>query len=314
MNDTSFDLIGIFREIFKKKVFVTGLALAAALVALVFCLVSQKEYTTQTTFIVKNPLLIDRNFVFRNTAYENKEFFAVPDDVDHIKTIAKSDAVAWFLIEKFKLEKAYGQEGDKLVKTVKGNFKAVMEDSKNIDLSYTDPDPARAQAIANAARDYLEDKFLEYFRATNSDLRQALTVRAAAITDTINRLDSTIVAIRQNNGLYNTLTPTRGNTIGAAGGGTNPTSAAAAEKLAEITTLKDRLSKDVADYKSLINEYEVMVAGKIKIFYIVQQAYLPSETSQPKTLLIVVGGFLAGLFFAAILVLFRAFYRQTIRP
>ncbi len=313
MNEFSFDLIGIFREIFKKKLFIIILTVLALIISFIFCQLQQKKYTSETVFIVKNPLLIDRNYVFRNTSYEHKDFFAIPDDVDHVKTIAKSDGMIWHLIEKFDLGKAYNMPvDDKLVKLVKGNFKALMEDTKNIQLFYSDPDPKRAAAVTNAAREYLEQTFLNYFLITNKDITASLRDKIAAITDTISRLDDSIKSIRTATGSYSQLLPARSNTIAAAQSAT-PQSAEALEHLQEITVVKDQMVKDVAQYRSLINEYEVMASGKIHIFYVVQEAYVPSVASHPKTLIIVAACTLATFFFACVLVLIAAFYKKVMK-
>ncbi|WP_118972831.1 Wzz/FepE/Etk N-terminal domain-containing protein [Taibaiella koreensis] len=315
MNESSFDLIGIFREIFKKKLFLIVLTIAALVISIIFCLLQQKQYTSETIFIVKNPMLIDRNYVFRTTSYEHKDFFAIPDDVDHVKTIAKGDGIVWHVIRKFDLAKAYGMENDdKLVKKVKGNFKAIMEDTKNIELFYTDPDPKRAAAITNAAREYLEATFLDYFRTTNKDITVSLKERIAAMSDTMVRLDDSISALRAVAGNYSQLLPARGNTISMAAGTATPQSAQAMERLQETGALKDRLAADVAAYRSLINEYEVMANGKLKIFYVVQEGYVPTLPSHPKTLIIVAAATLAALFFGCILVLIAAFYKHVMQP
>lgn len=315
MNESSFDLIAIFREIFKKKVFIIGLAAVALIISLICCMLQQKEYTSRTTFIVKNPLLIDRNYVFRTTSYEHKEFFAIPDDVDHVKTIAKSDGMLWHVIQKFDLAKAYNMEADdRLVKKVKGNFKAIMEDTKNIELTYTDPDPKRAAAIATAAREYLESTFLDYFRTTNSGIITSLKESIAAMNDTIARLDDSIASLRSATGNYTQLLPARNNTITMAPAATTAQNAQALEHLQEIGTQKDRLATDIAYYHSLVNEYEVMTNGKIHIFYVVQDAYVPTTPSRPKTLIMTAAATIAAIFFGCILVLFAAFYKQVMQP
>lgn len=312
MNEFNFDLIGIFREIFRKKMFVIIFTLAALIISIIFCSLQQKRYTSETVFIVKNPLLIDRNYVFRNTSYEHREFFAIPDDVDHVKTIAKSDGLIWFLIDSFKLDKAYGMDkDDHLVKKVKSNFKTVMEDTKNIELFYTDQDPKRAMQITTASRNYLEDKFLNYFLATNKDITQALTEMSVAIKDSITILDDSIKSIRARTGNYGQLLPTRGTVISQAGQSNTAESSEAMERLQEIVAMKDRMAADVANYRSLINEYDVMANGRIKIFYVVQEAYTPSIASHPMTLIIVAASTLGALFFACILVLIAAFYSKV---
>jgi uncharacterized protein involved in exopolysaccharide biosynthesis len=315
MNDSSFDLIGIFREIFKKKIFILILTIAALIISFIFCSLQQKKYTSKTSFIVKNPLLIDRNYVFRNTSYEHKEFFAVPDDVDHVKTIAKSDGLLWYIIDSFHLAKAYNMEQDgDLIEVVRDNFKAVMEDTKNIELFYTDPDPERAKLITTAARAYIEEKFLSYFLATNKDISAALRDKASGMKDTIAILDDSIKNIRAATGNYTQLLPARGNNIVSGAQIGNAQNAEAMEHLREITAIKDKMADDVADYQSLINEYEVMANGKIRIFYVVQEAYQPGIPSHPKTLIIVAASTLAGLFFACILVLMGTFYNRVMKP
>lgn len=314
MNESSFDLIGIFKEIFKKKVFILLLTLAALIISIVFCSLQQKRYTSGTVFIVKNPLLIDRNYVFRTTSYEHREFFAIPDDVDHVKTIAKSDGLIWFLIDSFHLEKAYGMEGNPgLVDKVRDNFKAVMEDTKNIELFYTDPDPKRAMQITTAARQYIERTFMNYFIATNNDITVALKEKSKALRDTIAHMDDSIRSLRAVAGNYAQMLPARGMAVVSPNTAGNAQTAEAMEHLGEITIVKDKMSEDIAKYQSLINEYEVMANGKIRIFYVVQEAYMPGIASHPKTLIIVAASTLAGLFFACILVMMGAFYRSVMK-
>ncbi|KAA5536499.1 hypothetical protein F0919_02190 [Taibaiella lutea] len=310
MNDQSFDLIGIFKQIFKKKVFVISITLAALIISIVFCSLQPKGYTSRSVFIVKNPLLIDRNFVFRNSNFENKEFFAIADDVDHVKTIAKSDAILWYLIDSFNLRKAYNMEDDgKIIEEVRGNFKAVMEDTKNIEIFYTDPDPERAAKVTNAARQFLETTFLNYFLLTNKDVTEALNDKAIAIRDSINVLDDSIQIARTAIGNYTQLLPTRGETINSGNNAINPSSASSLERLQELVIRKDKLANDVANYESLMNEYQVMANGKIRLFYVIQEARPNFGATHPKTLIIVGASTIAAFFFACVLVLLGGFYQ-----
>jgi len=311
MNDHSFDLIGIFKQIFRKKVFVISITLAALIISIIFCSMQPKGYTSRSVFIVKNPLLIDRNFVFRNSNFENKEYFAIADDVDHVKTIAKSDEILWYLIDSFHLREAYNMKDDgDIISEVRGNFKAVMEDTKNIEIFYTDPDPERAAKITNAARQFLETTFLNYFLLTNKDVTDALNEKAVSIRDSIKVLDDSIQAMRASTGNYSQLLPTRGASI-TSGGSANASNAASLEQLQEMSIRKDKLAKDVADYESLINEYQVMANGKIHLFYVIQEARPNHGATHPKTLIIVGASTIAALFFACFLVLLSGFYQYV---
>lgn len=312
MNDQSFDLIGIFKQIFKKKTFVLSITLAGLIISFIFCSLQQKKYTSRSVFIVKNPLLIDRNFVFRNSNFENKEFFAIADDVDHVKTIAKSDEILWFLIDSFDLRKAYNIKDDgKLLEEVRDNFKAVMEDTKNIEIFYTDPDPERAARVTNGARQFLETTFLNYFLLTNKDITGALKDKSESIHKDIVMLDDSIQAVRNIVGNFSQLQPTRGQLFTMRGDESSPSNANLMEHLQEITIKKDRLAADAASYESLINEYQVMANGKIRLFYVIQEARPNFGATHPKTLIIVLASTLVALFFACILVLFSGFYQHV---
>lgn len=292
-DNIQFNLVGIFRAIFRKKRFVLLLTAAATVLSIVFCLLQTERYTSETIFIVKNPILIDRNYVFRNTSYEHKEFFAIADDVDHIKTIGKSDGIIWYLAEKFDFGKLYGiSDPDKLFKKVKSNFKLTSDDTKNVELFFTDPDPVRAKDVTLAAREYIESMFRNYFVTTNKGVTEALSQKAQAISDTLNVLNDAISALKHAKG-----------EVSVAGKTLRP------EQLEETLILKEQLSKDLANYHTLINEYEVMITGKVNVFYVVQDAGVPHKPSHPQTLIIVAASFLGSLFFACFIVLFREFYR-----
>lgn len=305
MSEQRFDFIEIIKAIFRKKFFILGFAVLAAIVGFVFCLFQEKMYRSETTFIVKNPTLVDRNFTFRTTSYEHKDFFATADDVDNIVTLGESSGLISYLIDKFDLGKAYGiTNRSKLFNRVRKNFKFTREDTKNIRLYYADTDPKRAQAITIAAREKLQEMFHDYFVSTNRDLTAALYKKAQAISDTIARLDDSMMVLRTQTGAYGQLQPSRGNAvIYNTEDKVTPEKAIALEKIQELAATKDGLVKDRAGYNSLINEFEVIAQGKIRLFYIVEDAYEADFPAYPMIPFIVVVCALAGFFFACILVI-----------
>ena len=304
MSEQRFDFIEIIKAIFRRKFFILGFTVLAAIIGFVFCLFQEKLYKSETTFIVKNPTLVDRNFTFRTTSYEHKDFFATADDVDNIVTLGESSGLISYLIDKFDLGKAYGiTNRGKLFNRVRKNFKFTREDTKNIRLYYSDPDPKRAQAVAIAAREHLQEMFQDYFISTNRDLTSALYKKAQAISDTINRLDDSMMVLRTQTGAYGQLQPSRGNSvIYNTEDKVTPEKAIALEKIQEMAATKDRLVTDRAGYNSLINEFEVIAQGKIRLFYIVEDAGEADFPTYPIVPLIVAICALAAFFFACILV------------
>lgn len=313
--NNSFDLLEIIRVIYKKRKFVIILTLAALLTGIVFCIVSDSKYTSQTIFIVKNPQMLDRNYIFRNTNYEHKDFFAIPDDIDQVEAIAKSNALLWHLINKFELDKVYGIKNPAwLLRVVKWNFVFTRTDTKNIELFYTDKDPKRAEAITREAREYMESKFKEYFMETNTQISNALNLKLNALNDSIASLNVTINHLKDSTGLHGKLQPTRGATINNnASLNINKHTSENLETLQELLLIKDNLANDRSEYIRLINEFSVFQQTDMKVFFVVQDAYEPNEASHPKSILIIIGCLIGGFLFASFLAVFTAFYKNKIK-
>lgn len=308
-----FDLIHILRIIAKRKKFVfifTGIIMA---IGTLCCIITDKKYTSSSLFIVKNPILFDRNFVFRNSLYEHKEFFAVPNDVDQVEAIAKSEELLRHITNKFDLEKYYGISDPFLLRLkVKSNYAFSRQDTKNIEVFFTDKDPKLAKEIAKEIREYMERKFLNYFLEANKQVTTALKTELQEINISIDSFNKEIQTLRETNGLHNQLLPTRGTAI-QSNVNLSGSQSAAMEQLLSLVTLKDQLIKDQAQYYSLINEFEMIGKSKMNIFYIVHDAYLPNETSHPKTILILLGCLIGGLFISSVIVVSGAFYREKVK-
>ncbi len=311
MNDTRFDLIEISKEIFKRGKFILIFTLAAIVAGFVFCLLQTKEYTSGTVFIVKSPMNMDRNHQFRQTAYQNNEFFATDNDVDHIATIAKSDGLFYFLADQFDLQKVYAVASrDAAARKVRKKIKFTRNDTKNIELYVTDTDPQRASDITVATRKYIEDTYRNFFIETNKDMVHALQMKIRGIDDSLQGLEIRIMELREKYDAYNTLLPTRGTTLVNTTAGTK-SNVEGMEFLQKTTAQKDKLINDRADYFSLMNEYSVgLQDDKVKMFYLIQDAYVPDTESIPNIPLTLAICFVAGLFFSCILVLLTAYYKR----
>lgn len=312
---TSFDLVHICRIIARRKKFVFGLTGLVVLIGLIFCLVSPKRYTSQTIFIVKNPLMMDRNYVFRNTLYEHKEFFAVPDDIDQVEAIAKSDALLWHLINKFKLDEYYGISNFGLLKRrVKLSFAFSRKDTKNIEMFFTDKDPKMAHQVLAEAKAFMEKMFLDYFVQANVQISTTLKEKLTVLDQQIDSVSKDIVSLRTANGLNSQLLPTRGDAMASNNNAVAPQQMLALEQLQSIITTKDKLVEDRAQMSSLLNELSVFTNENVNIFYTVQDAYEPNidDNSHPKTWYILIGCLLGGFFLSVCIAVFGAFYKEKV--
>lgn len=307
-----FDLVDILRELINKKKFIIFFTIASLVIGTVWVLLQKDRFTSRTIFIVKGMATMDRNQTFRQTAFPNKDFFATQDEVDYIVTIAESDYLRGYISEKFNMAEVYGfKDLGKVSEKIKKSLKLTRNDTKSIDLYFTDEDPQRAQAICQAATDWIEDTYRKFFAESNRDIFNTLQTKVSGMDSTLIQLDDSINIIRKQYSLYNQLLPTRGQSLNTAIPGNSAEEVAALEQLQQVTSYKDQLLQDRATFRSLMNEYNVGLHGaQINLFYRLQQADLPSERSFPNLPLSLAVCLVAGFFFSCILVILQASYQM----
>lgn len=283
---------------------------------IIFALIAPKKYTSKASVIVKSPLVIDRNQLFRQTEYQNKPFFAGEDDIDHLLTISKSDTLMGYLVNKFDLINHYKAKSyDEAIARARDNFKLKRNDTKNIELYFTDTDPALAAKLNKAALDEMGRVFGNSFIETNRDIVKSLQHRIKLVDDTLKQIDETVKAMRAEYGIYDKLLPSRSEQAIAESGNASvsPSAAEGLEKIQETLILKDKLARDRASYFSLINEFSVgLQDDSINMLYTVQPATVPNSPSSPILVLIAGTCAIAGFLFASLLIVTGVFYRSVI--
>lgn len=317
MNESNtFDLLSIVRLIFKRKKIVLLVTTIAVIVAILFCLIAPKQYTTSTVFIVKNPILLDKNYVFRNTMYEHKEYFAIPNDVDQVETIFKSESLINYLISELKLSEYYDIQSPFWLRLkVKNAMAFDRKDTKNIEIFFTDKDPEMAELAARTIREYLEEKFVNYFKHSNKQVAEAVKNELQYIKADLDSLTNQILALKAEHGLNNYMLPTRGESVIASTSTGNVSGAqlVALEQINNLSKIKDQLASDQAKYISTIHEFELMERGGMKVFYLVQDAYKPNIPTHPKSIIIILGTLIGSLVLTSLWVVFASFYKEKLK-
>lgn len=309
MQAPKFDLITISRIIYAKRKFVVLFAIAASVVGLLFSLVATKQYASQTMFIVKSPELMDRNYTFRQGAYEVNPFFANENQIDHIMTISKNEILPQFLADSFDLMKHYGLKSkEQAFKKLARRFKVTRNDTRSISFTIKDSDPQLAADMVNVARMKTNEWYYNYFLQDNRQKVAALQKNIERIDATLINLNDSIEVMRSQYGIYDQLLPLRGDRVQVSGSA--PVSAQkmrGMERLEKLTSTKEQLIKDRATYLSLINEYALEIEdGPVDMFYTVQYGWPGESPAFPKMPLILLISFFAGLIFSVFLVLLQA--------
>lgn len=310
------DLVEICRIILRKKWFILVFAICAAIVGLVCSLVATKQYTSRTVFIVKSPMNMDRNQIFRQGDYQPNDFFANENDIDNIMTISQNEVLLQFLVDSFKLDKHYGVSSkSKAFNILKRHFKITRNDTRSVEFAISDSDPQMAAVLVNTARWETSNLFRNYFLQTNSQLVASLNRNIENVDQQIELIDDSIAVIRRHYSLYNSLLPARGQSITTAAVANTEEKARGMEILQSITATKDQLVKDRGEYVSLINEYNLKTPdGGFNMVYTVQQGWPSDKASFPIIPLILAICFVAGLFFSIVIVLLQAATRHLNQP
>jgi len=308
---TDFNLVGVISLLFKKSRFIIILTVIAMCLAFAICKSRTRMYTSKTSFIVKNPSILDRGYVF-NIGGADKNYFAVPDDVDQVKSIAESDEIYLAVVHELNLSKIYPSKDDgQLIDIVKGNMDFTMKDNKNVELSYTDTNPKRAAQIANAIRIHLEDAFMNYFISSNKEIIKVLQQNTDSLQRKIVMLDDSIQTIRSRFSDNHQQLPVRGLSINAAAQSSGNSDPHLLERLNEVALLKDKLATQATDYQYLLEQYYTITDRQLHLFYVIQNAYPKRQPSSPKTVIIVAASAIATLFFACVLVIFNAGFQKV---
>jgi len=316
MSETSFSLVEIIRQVSKRIKFILLFTLICTVAGIIFALIAPKQYTSKASVIVRSPLVIDRNQLFRQAEYQNKPFFAGEDDIDHLLTISKSDTLMAYLVSKYDLIKHYKVNTyEEAITEARDNFKLTRNDTKNLELYFTDKDPNLAAALNRSTLEEMGRAFSNSFIETNKDIIKSLQHRIKTVDDTLAQIDAAIKSMRAEYGIYNKLLPSRTEQAitGTDAAGVSPFVAEGLEKIQETIVLKDKFTQDRARYFSLINEFSAGLQNDaVNMLYTVQPPTTPSGHSSPILILIAGVCAIGGFFFASLLVVTSAFYRSII--
>lgn len=306
MNKTNFDILHILSLLARRWKFLLFFSLGALALGLVFSLLQPKTYRSQATFIVKSPMTTDRNHLLRQGFYQNQEFFAREDEIDHVLSIAEGSGLKSTLVQNFDLAALHNGSSAKAYKALEDNMRIKRLETKNIELRIEDRDPERARQMVEGAYHIIESKYRDFFKSTKEGMVAALDSLGAELATAIAKVSDSIEQVRSRYQLYNQLLPGRGMVLQSAGS-VSPEQAKGLEKLQILTTEKDKLLEDDARYASLKNEYKLGLQGSgPHLLYLIEYPSFSEEPVKPILWLNLLISLLCGFAFACLLVLLGA--------
>ena len=208
------NLLGVLKTLFKWKKQILYVCLIAGVGAVVISLFLDNYYESYTTFYAASPDQALPEPV--GVEAGERDYYGESEDMDRILTIAESNEVANYLINKFHLYEHYDIDSThklapfNVAKAFRSHYNVKKTKYDAIEISVEDKEPAMAAAMANDARKKVEEiaqnlvksnqriKIETYKRAINSKI-QDLTI-----------LGDSMQVVRKQYGVYNTITQSEG--------------------------------------------------------------------------------------------------------
>jgi len=313
----SYNLFAIFKVIggnYKRVISFMSIAIVMGLGAY---WVIPKKYEADTVFILKNPVFADRNNIYN---YEAKFLSYVADDdvVDQLISMASSDSLQNTVISTMHLAAAYHfdstdlEQRYKLRKYFQRHLKIYRNDYKNIVLTYTDKEPARAAAVANLCVNLLETSLRGFYNGMRKDMYNSIMNKIHEEDSTIALLTDSLTKIRETYGIYDIISPSRYNLmLSAVKGNGHSGFANGIEQVQNVESLKDELVGDRAKHVSLANQYSTGTEiNEMPLTQIIQVAKPPFRHIALDMAITGGGSAILGFLFAVVYILMNEYFHR----
>jgi len=311
------NISSLFDILYRRRKLIVYTTVAAIVAGLLLYFIKPKKYEAELIFILKNPLYSDRNYLYNN---ETKfiDYFANDDDVDRLITMARSDSVQNKVINAFKLAEAYDYDSAspkqflKLRKFFNKNLNVYRTESKNVVLTYTDKDPARAIKVASMCLDESERTLHSFYIGMRRSMYESIVSKIKEEDSTIHVLTDTLSKLRARYGIYDIISPARYNImLSAFKDNGKPDYALGIEEIQNVESVKDELVADRAKHITLANQYTTGTSlTDMPFTYVVNRSRLPLKPKGMSLATILLACAFAGLFFSALYVLALKFYKS----
>ncbi len=208
------NLLGVLKTLFKWKKQIMYVCLIAGLGTVIISLFLDNYYESYTTFYAASPDQALPEPV--GVEAGERDYYGEPEDIDRVLTVAESNDVANFLIQKFNLYQHYDIDTTHrlapfhVAKAFRKHYNVKKTKYDAIEISVEDKDPKIAAAMVNAARWKVDQISQELIK---SNQRIKIATYKQAISDKLTELRAlgdSMQIVRKKYGVYNTLTQSEG--------------------------------------------------------------------------------------------------------
>ena len=205
------NLLDIIKVLFQWKKPILYLCLGVGVLSALVSLLLPNYYQSTSIFYAASMDQAKPGQIF-GTSNSDTNFYGNDRDNDRLLTIAESNEVADYIIQKFDLYKHYDIDttNEKAPFKVKEKFfkyyKVMKTKRDAIELSMEDTDKEQAAEIVNEARMKIDELYIKVVRGQLEKLKQSLTKNIEEKESKIVQLNDTLMYYRNTYGVYTTGT------------------------------------------------------------------------------------------------------------
>jgi uncharacterized protein involved in exopolysaccharide biosynthesis len=295
----SFNMIDLFKIIFKWRKHLMILGLLAAIGSSVVALMLPVYYKSTASFYASNPALMDRQTLFNTQggAESRIEYFGAKKDIDRALSLAQSASLAGYIINKFDLYDHYKIDTNttqyymtQVNKEFADNYIPMKTDLGGIEITVFDTKPQMAADIANEIVEKVDDMNKKMIMENKKKIIGMFKNKLTEKEGSVNELSDRMASMRQN---LNTV-----------------------QDQEQFNLLEKRLASMIEELNllsSLYDQHAASTSDDISTIYRADVAYAAEKKSKPIRWLIVVTATFLTLFIGTIFVVVLERYRE-IKP
>ncbi len=312
--EVSLNITNIIKIGWKWKKPILIFSIAAAIIMAIYALTLKNQYSSYANFYPASAYMGSRDNLFRSENQVGYDQFGYDAEVDHAMTMCMSNEVINHLIYKFNFDKVYGIDTTnnpkgklKVAKKFKKNFKLSKGTFGNLEMSFTDADPALACKVVKEGLTTLQEKIRGYYANGQKGMAMVIRARIQSTDSILAKYTDSLIALREKYGVYDILSPSRKSEVKS-----TSRNAAGIELVQNLEELKDKYVIDRAKYEGNANEFLALQQKGINYLQIIQEPSTSGDKEGPYRTLMVLGAFF-GAFFIALIYVFAIEYLSVFK-
>lgn len=290
MDQAGLNLADAVRSIRKHFRSIAVITLIAAAGGAIFYMMRPPKYKAKIEFLVRNPLYGDRTIIYSNEV-RLYDYFANEDDLNKVVVLAGSEPVQRIVIRNTGLAAIYKKDTEdieqmqKLERMMESRMNVMRTENRAIDITYTDTDPRRAVAVANEYANAIDRVYGDFFRDIRKSMYSSVQDKLHEQDSTIDALTDTLVAIRDQYGIYSSRYTYTLNSMKDY----NKKYGRGIEQMMNIESIRDALIGERAAQINLVNRYKTgLNYDQLAIVKIVSPGHIVSKPGFDRGLLIAI--------------------------